>query len=129
MLSGLPDPTSAGASNNYSILQEFTNTTDKMNAKADVTFSPALSAFGRYGYRDVDIFDNPPISGPSGGAGNAETYVTNKQFSSGVTYTPGGTSLLEARFGWSNTRAGKIEEAFETLLTGLAVRYYKAVAG
>ena len=44
----------------------------------DVQVSPRLSVFGRYGWRDVDIFDNPPIPLPSGGAGNASTYVTQQ---------------------------------------------------
>ena len=35
-------------------------------------------------------------------------------------------SGLEA---YSRQSGGPIEESFETLLTGLAVRYYKAVAG
>jgi hypothetical protein len=30
---------------------------------------------------------------------------------------------------YSRENDGRIEESFETLLTGLAVRYYKAVAG
>jgi hypothetical protein len=30
---------------------------------------------------------------------------------------------------YSKLSGGPIEESFETLLTGLAVRYYKAVAG
>jgi len=30
---------------------------------------------------------------------------------------------------WSASQDRPVEEAFETLLTGLAVRYYKAVAG
>ena len=30
---------------------------------------------------------------------------------------------------YRETSGGPIEESFETLLTGLAVRYYKAVAG
>ena len=107
VLNDLPAPTNTGTANNLQILQEFTNRTPKAGGKVDIQFSPRLSAFGRFGWRDADIFDNPPISGPSGGAGNAETYVTNKQFSSGLTYTPGGTSLLEARFGWSTTKAGK----------------------
>ena len=107
VLNDLPAPTNANAANNLQILQEFTNRTPKAGGKVDIQISPRLSAFGRVGWRDADIYDNPPISGPSGGAGNAETYVTNRQFSSGVTYMPGGTSLLEARFGWSNTKAGK----------------------
>ena len=107
VLSELPQPTTTGTGNNLSVLQEFTNTTPKAGGKLDIQFSPRLSAFGRIGWRDADIFDNPTIPGPSGGGGNAETYVSNKQFSGGVTYTPNGTSLLEIRFGWSNTEAGK----------------------
>ena len=107
VLNDLPAPTNAGTANNLQILQEFTNRTPKAGGKVDIQFNPRLSAFGRVGWRDADIFDNPPISGPSGGSGNARTYVNNKQFSGGVTYTPGGSSLLEARFGWSRTIAGK----------------------
>src|SRR5687768_2063590 len=107
VLNDLPAPTNTGTANNLQILQEFANRTPKAGGKVDIQFSPRLSAFGRVGWRDADILDMPPISGPSGGAGNAETYVTNKQFSSGLTYMPGGASLLEVRFGWSNTKAGK----------------------
>src|SRR5687768_492258 len=107
VLTELPAPTNAATANNLAVLQLFTNRTPKAGGKVDIQVSPKLSLFGRVGWRDADILDNPPIAGPSGGAGNAETYVTNKQFSSGMTYTPGGASLLEARFGWSNTRAGE----------------------
>lgn len=107
VLSQLPAPTNDRSSNNYQVLQNFTNATDKVGGKVDIQFSPRLSAFGRFGYRDVDMFDNPTIPLPSGGAGNGTTYVTNKQFASGVTYTPTGTSLLEIRFAWSDTVAGK----------------------
>lgn len=107
VLGDLPAPSNAATANNLQILQQFTNRTPKAGGKVDVQINPQLSLFGRYGWRDADIFDQPNISGPSGGAGNARTYVNNKQFSSGLTYTPGGTSLFEARFGWSKTRAGK----------------------
>ncbi|MGH9350134.1 MAG: TonB-dependent receptor plug domain-containing protein, partial [Vicinamibacterales bacterium] len=107
VLTELPAPTTSGTTNNFSRLQEFTNDTDKMAGKVDITFSSRLSAFGRYGYRDVDIEDQPPIPLPSGGAGNGQTYVTNKQLAAGLTYTPGSASLLEVRFGWSTTVAGK----------------------
>jgi len=107
VLNDLPQPTNTGTANNLVVLQEFTNRTPKFGGKVDVQVSPKLSLFGRVGWRDADIFDQPPIEGPSGGAGNSETYVTNKQFSSGLTYTATSTSLFEARFGWSNTKAGK----------------------
>jgi len=105
VLSELPAPTSAGAANNYSILQEFTNTTDKWNVKSDVQIRGSLTAFGRFGYRDADLYDQPPIPLPSGGGGNAQTYVTNKQFVTGFTWTRSASALLEGRFGWSGKLA------------------------
>ncbi len=107
VLNDLPAPTNSGTANNYVVLQQFDNVTDKFGGKVDVTINPQLTAFGRFGYRDADIFDQPPIPLPSGGSGNAETYVTNKQLAAGMTYVPSSTSLFEARFGWSRTTAGK----------------------
>jgi hypothetical protein len=107
VLNELPAPTNAAAASNYQVLQNFRNTTNKAGGKVNVQVNPALSAFGRVGWRDVDIFDDPNIPLPSGGAGNAETYARNKQIAAGVTYTPTALSLLEVRFGWSNTQGGK----------------------
>jgi hypothetical protein len=107
VLGGLPAPTNTGSANNYQIQQLFENTTNKAGGKVDIHFSPRLTAFGRYGWRDVDVFDNPPIPGASGGSGNGQTYVRNRQLASGVTYTASATSLLEVRFGWSHTEGGK----------------------
>jgi hypothetical protein len=107
VLTELPAPTNDRTSNNYQILQNFKNNTDKAGGKVDIQFSPRLSAFGRVGWRDADIFDQPNIPLPSGGAGNAQTYVRNKQLAGGLTYVPTGTSLLEVRFGWSYTQGGK----------------------
>jgi hypothetical protein len=107
VLNDLPVPTNSQSSNNYVLLQEFTNTTDKFGGKVDLTLNPFVTAFARYGYRDVDIQDQTPIPLPSGGSGNGQTYVTNKQLAAGVTYTPSSLSLFEARFGWSTTQAGK----------------------
>jgi hypothetical protein len=107
VLNDLPAPTNAAASNNYQILQNFRNTTHKAGGKVNVQATPRLTAFGRYGWRDVDIYDDPNIPLPSGGAGNAETYARNKQFAAGVTYVDTSSSLLEIRFGWSNTQGGK----------------------
>jgi hypothetical protein len=107
VLNALPDPTSSAASNNYSTLQEFTNDNDKGNVKADFQISPSMNVFTRVGYRDVDIFDQPITPLPSGGGGNSQTYVTNKQVAAGYTWTRSGNALFEARLGWSRTVAGK----------------------
>ncbi len=114
VLTELPAPTIDRASNNFQRLQNFENTTNKAGGKVNVQVNPSLSAFGRFGWRDVDIFDNPPIPLPSGGEGNAFTYARNKQLAVGATYTPTSLSLLEVRFGWSNTEAGKDPAALGT---------------
>ena len=107
VLTQLPAPTNASAANNHQILQEFRNHTDKAGGKIDMQISPTLTAFGRFGWRDADIVDQPPLPLPSGGAGNGQTYVRSKQIAAGMTWTPGAASLLEFRFGWSETQAGK----------------------
>ncbi len=114
VLTGLPEPTSAAATNNYVATQLFENATDKAGGKVDVVVSPTLSLFGRLGWRDVDIFDNPALPLPSGGGGNATTYVENTQLAFGATYTLSPTSLFEARLGWSRTSAGKNPAALGT---------------
>jgi hypothetical protein len=107
VLNALPEPTTTGTANNYVTLQQFENVTDKTGGKVDVQASQRLSFSGRFGYRDADITDQPPLPLPSGGSGNGFTYVTNKQFALGATYIPTNNSLLEFRFGWSDTIGGK----------------------
>ena len=114
VLTELPAPTNDRASNNFQTLQNFTNTTNKAGGKVNLQVNPRLTAFGRFGWRDVDIFDDPNIPLPSGGAGNAETYARNKQLALGTTYMPTSASLLEVRFGWSNTEGGKNPAALGT---------------
>ncbi len=107
VLSGLPDPNIAGAANNYQILQEFTNESNKAGGKLDLKVNSSLSLFGRYGFRNLDTVDQAPVPLPSGGGGNGNIYARNKQLVTGATYTPTATSLLEVRFGWSSTEGGK----------------------
>ena len=107
VLGGLPAPNLPGAANNYSIAQAFTNDTDKAGGKIDIQASPTVSMFGRYGWRDLSTNDQPTIPLPSGGGGNGNIYTRNKQLVVGATYVPTDASLLEVRFGWSNTKGGK----------------------
>jgi hypothetical protein len=108
VLAGLPDPTAPGAStNNYVLLQQFTNDTDKAGGKVDYHFNPAFSMFGRYGWRDLSTDDQPLLPLPSGGSGNGNIYARNKQLVLGSTYVVGASSLLEVRFGYSKTQGGK----------------------
>ncbi|MFN7914891.1 MAG: carboxypeptidase regulatory-like domain-containing protein [Vicinamibacterales bacterium] len=107
VLSSLPTPTGTGTSNNYTILQEFTNDTDKAGGKIDVQLAPGLSMFGRYGWRDLNTVDQPGIPLPAGGDGNGTIYARSKQLALGMTWVQSPTSLLEVRFGYGTTSAGK----------------------
>jgi hypothetical protein len=107
VLSALPDTNLPGNSNNYTTLQEFTADSDKAGAKVDVQPSSRLSLFGRYGFRNLDTVDQPNIPLPAGGAGNGDIYARNRQFVLGTTWVASDASLLEVRFGYSRTEAGK----------------------
>ena len=114
VLSGLPDTNRPGNTNNYAALQQFTADSNKAGAKIDVQASPDISLFGRYGFRNLTTDDQPNIPLPSGGAGNGHIYARNRQLVLGATWIPSGQSLLEARFGYSWTQAGKNPPALGT---------------
>jgi hypothetical protein len=107
VLSGLPDTNLPGATNNYTILQEFTADSNKAGGKIDLQVSSGLAMFGRYGFRNLTTDDQPNIPLPSGGAGNGHIYARNRQFVFGTTWVPTVNSLLEARVGYSWTQGGK----------------------
>jgi carboxypeptidase family protein/TonB-dependent receptor-like protein len=107
VLSGLPDTNRPGNTNNYTTLQEFTADSNKAGGKVDVQATPNIAFFGRYGFRNLTTDDQPNIPLPSGGAGNGHIYARNRQLVLGATWIPSGQSLLEARFGYSWTQAGK----------------------
>ena len=112
VIADLPMPTIPTAvnrvpSNNYQVSQGFKNFNDKFDLKFDGTLNPKLTAFVRIGQRKANIFDQPPIPLPSGGAGNGRTYVLNQQLTAGVTWTRTPTQIFEFRFGVSRTQGGK----------------------
>ena len=114
VLAGIPNPTNASAANNYQILQAFTNNNNKYNGKVDYQVNPSLRAFARYGYRKSEIIDQALLPLPSGGAGNGLVYTTNKQLATGLTWTKSDRELVEFRFAWSRTVAGKNPPALGT---------------
>ena len=93
VLSQLPDTTSAGNTNNYTILQQFTNHTDKAGGKVDMRLSDRATVFGRFGWRDLNTVDDAPVPLPAGGGGNGTIYAQNKQLALGSTYVLGNASL------------------------------------
>ena len=107
VLGALPSPNLPGAGNNYSLAQLFEYDSNKADGKVDLQLNPALSLFGRYGQRNLSSFDQPTIPLPAGGGGNGNIYARSKQLALGGTLVTSERALLEARFGWSNTRGGK----------------------
>ena len=107
VLAGLPTPETSGTSNNYRTLTVNNDNQNKGGVKIDGRINDRLSVFGRIGVRDFTRWESPGLPLPSGGAGNGDTYVRSKQLAFGATYMPTPASLLEVRFGWSRTEAGK----------------------
>ncbi len=107
VLNNLPAPNGPGRSNNYQSLPQDKDFSDKMDAKFDRKISSKMTSFVRLSHRKNNIYNEPPIPGPSGGSGNGFTRVVNQQLASSITYTVTPASLLEFRLGLSKTRAGK----------------------
>jgi len=107
VLAELPDPTGPGRSNNYQLLLLGRNYNDKYDARLDGQINSRMTSFLRFSQRKVNIFNQPDISGPSGGGGNGFTRALNQAVALSYTWTVTPSSLLEARLGVSRTRAGK----------------------
>ena len=107
VLAGLPEPTLPGTANNFDSLPRREDFNDKYDVKVDHQFSPRLTMFGRYSFRNLDNFEPPPIPGETGSPSNAFVHVKNRQGVAGFTFTVTPTSLLDVRLGISSTKAGK----------------------
>lgn len=107
VLNDLPTPTAPGESNNFQSSLLTRNYNDKYDAKIDAQATATQSAFLRVSQRKVNIFNQPDISGPSGGNSNGFTRALNQQVDLGYTWAVSASSILEGRFGISRTRAGK----------------------
>ena len=98
----------AGTTNNYTTLQEFTADSNKAGGKVDVQFSPPLSMFARYGMRNLDNRRSAERSRCRRAApATAHIYARNRQFVARLDVDARRQSLLEVRFGYSWTQAGK----------------------
>lgn len=107
VLADLPDPTGLGRSNNLQDLLLDRNYTDKFDGRVDGQLNSNVAGFLRVSQRKVNIFNQPLVSGPSGGSSNGYTRVLNQAFALSLTWITSPASLLETRLGVSRTRAGK----------------------
>ncbi|MEP6902860.1 MAG: TonB-dependent receptor plug domain-containing protein, partial [Actinomycetota bacterium] len=108
VLNDLPAPNLTGVTgNNYQNLVLNQNFSDKYNIRIDHKFNDMFSIFGRWSYRKSAEINAPAIEGPSGGGSNGFVDVLNKQLMVGGTYALTNGSVIDARFSWSDTNAGK----------------------
>lgn len=107
VLALLPLNTNSNLSNNYIILDQDTFNRDKGDAKLDYDVSKNLRLFTRYSQARFDAFDPGSIAGVAGANGDGHVYAPVIQVVGGATWTISPKSLLEARFGFSQMKAGK----------------------
>jgi hypothetical protein len=110
VLSDLPALTVPGntvRSNNLQLLALNRTYTDKFDAKLDGQINDRMSSFLRISQRKLNNYNQPPISGLSGGGGNGFIRALNQQGTAGYTWTVNSSSILEGRFAVSRTDAGK----------------------
>ena len=107
VLSELPAPINAAASNNYSELVQNKQFNDKYNVRIDHNLNDRTNIFGRWSYRKSNAFEGPNIPGPSGSNQNGFIDILNKQLTLGTTYAFENASVLDFRFSWSKIDAGK----------------------
>ncbi len=112
VLADLPAPNRAGSgalgvANNFETLGVFDTPDNKWNVKLDQFWSTRFTSFVRYSWRELNAFEPPSIPGSSGGNSNGHVYVRNYSLAAGGTVSPDPSSLLEIRFGWTVTEAGK----------------------
>lgn len=101
-----------GVGNNFETVGSFDVPDNKWNFKMDQFWNEKLTSFFRYSWRELNQFDPANVPGSSGGNSNGNTYVNNYALAIGSTFTITPTSLLEARFGWTATEAGKVPVNF-----------------
>jgi hypothetical protein len=108
VLAALPSPTAAALSNNYASLPAGKVNDDKGDVRVDQVFSSRTTAFARYSEHQGIIADAPTIQGPAGGSSsNGTVHIFNQQIAGGVTHAFTQNSILDARFAFTRTDAGK----------------------
>lgn len=107
VLDSLPANTSTAAANNYQNLSRITDYRDKGDLKVDQYFSEKIRGFFRFSKSRFDVFDPGTFPGLAGGNGNGFQFVPLTSFAGGGTWTINQASILEARLGFSTSKAGK----------------------
>jgi hypothetical protein len=103
----LPRTNSSATTNNYIILEPDTFYKDKGDIKLDYDVKKNLRLFTRYSQARWNAYDPGTIMGAAGMNGDGNVIAPVIQIVGGATWTISPKSLLEARFGFSQMKAGK----------------------
>ncbi len=107
VLNDLPAPNGAGRSNNYQALLLLRDYADRFDAKIDGQINSKMTGFIRFNQRKDNVFFQPDLPGPSGGAQNGYVRALQQAAAVGVTLAVTPTSLFEARLGFAHIVGGK----------------------
>jgi len=105
MIAGLGQ-TNATTSN-FTTYQRSNNNTDKFNLRLDYAINSKNTVFVRASHLKTNATDFPIFGLPLDGSSNGKQRILDEQIAGGWTRVIGANQLLDARFGFSRTRAGK----------------------
>ena len=103
----VPQPAGAVPSNNYELLQPFTDKLDKYDTRFDYQINDKTSTFLRVSQLKENAFDYPSLPLPLDGGSNGKQRIIDQQVAIGYTRQIGANQLLDLRLGSSFTKGGK----------------------
>ncbi len=101
-----PEPNLPGLANNWETLNYVKDDLDKGDAKIDHRFSDKLLVFARFSAYKRFVL-SPLYPRVEGDPGEGRNYMLNQQGVLSATYVMNSSAVLEAKYGYSRTRAGK----------------------
>ncbi|MDE1178660.1 MAG: TonB-dependent receptor [Edaphobacter sp.] len=98
---------SNATTSNFTTFQRSNNYTDKGDLRLDYTIDSKNSVFVRASHLKTNATDFPIFGLPLDGGSNGKQRILDQQIAGGYTRVVSPTQLLDVRFGFSRTRAGK----------------------
>jgi hypothetical protein len=95
------------SSSNFTTFQRSNNYTDKGDLRLDYTINSKNSVFVRASHLKTNATDFPIFGLPLDGSSNGKQRILDQQIAGGYTHVISSNQLLDARVGFSRTRAGK----------------------
>ncbi|HEY8997076.1 MAG TPA: TonB-dependent receptor, partial [Edaphobacter sp.] len=92
---------------NFTTFQRSNNYTDKGDLRLDYSINQKNSVFIRASHLKTNATDFPIFGLPLDGSSNGKQRILDQQIAVGYTRVVNSNQLLDARFGFSRTRAGK----------------------